>query len=98
MATRESRHAYFCILQTPHKYSLIDSHNRQAVVFVVNPQKELPLPLVLEVPHHWQALACPCSVVPFFLPPSPNVTNSFSKSDVLPNQTEPKADAVVAMA
>ena len=78
MATRESRHAYFYFLQIPHKYSLIDSHNRQAVVFVVNPQKELPLPLVLEVPHHWQALACLCSVVPLFLPPSPNVTNAFN--------------------
>ena len=37
MATRESRHAYFCFLQTPQNYSLIDSHNRQAAVFVINP-------------------------------------------------------------
>ena len=78
MATRESRHAYFCFLQIPHKYSLIDSHNRQAVVFVVNPQKELPQPLVLEVQYHWQALACPCSEVPLFLLTSPNVTNAFN--------------------
>lgn len=27
---------------------------------------ELPLPLVVEVPHHWQALACLCYVVPLF--------------------------------